>query len=78
MLEDRQNQNRKTILILDKTCFYPTSGGQMHDLGKIIIKGENFDVVQVEKVGKCVLHYLNREIEDSVKGLEVEGFIDKE
>lgn len=28
LLEDKQNSNKKNILILDKTCFYPTSGGQ--------------------------------------------------
>ncbi len=42
-------------IILDETYFYPTSGGQLHDLGKI----DNYDVVDVFKQGKIVVHVLN-------------------
>jgi len=41
-------------VILDKTAFYPTGGGQLCDLGEI--NGE--DVVNVEKFGKVIIHDL--------------------
>ena len=27
LLNNKENENKKNIIILDKTCFYPTSGG---------------------------------------------------
>lgn len=38
-------QNKNCWIILDKTCFFATTGGQEHDTGKI----NNFDVVDVIK-----------------------------
>ncbi len=43
---------KKKYIILDKTLFYPTMGGQNHDIGFI---GEN-KVVNVIKVGQVILH----------------------
>lgn len=34
----------------------------MHDMGMININGAIYNVIRVEKVGKCVLHYLDQEI----------------
>jgi alanyl-tRNA synthetase len=48
------------------SAFYPTSGGQLHDIGYLIINNEIYDVIRCEKVGKCVLHYLNKNIDDSI------------
>lgn len=49
----------------------------MHDKGTLEIKGEIYKVENVEKVGKCILHFLNREIkEDVLIGDEVKGVID--
>lgn len=42
----------KNYIILDKTLFYPTMGGQAHDIGKI----GNKKVINVIKVGKVILH----------------------
>jgi alanyl-tRNA synthetase len=44
-------------VILDKTAFYPTSGGQLHDTGNINRKSF---VVDVAKIGNIILH----EVED--------------
>jgi alanyl-tRNA synthetase len=49
----------KVAAILDKSYFYPTSGGQEHDTGSI--NGVNV-VDVVEEDGK-VLHFLSGEIE---------------
>ena len=40
------------IVVLDKTAFYPTSGGQMHDLGTMNSK----EVIEVWKQGNLILH----------------------
>jgi Ser-tRNA(Ala) deacylase AlaX len=67
-------------LILDRSAFYPTSGGQANDLGKVKIEGidEEFNVIDVIKVGKVTMHKLDREIdaELDIKGKKVQGTID--
>ncbi|MBI4153853.1 alanine--tRNA ligase [Candidatus Woesearchaeota archaeon] len=59
-------------VILDKTVFYPTSGGQMHDVGTI---GGN-KVMEVFKQGPYVVHKLEKKPEQELEGLEVECEID--
>lgn len=56
------DHNKKNIVILDESAFYPTSGGQLHDVGTMTIDGHVYNVVNVEKVGKCVLHILDAEL----------------
>lgn len=71
--------NKKNIVILDKSAFYPTSGGQLHDTGLLEIKGEVYKVVNCEKVGNCTLHILDKEVpEGDLKGELVKGTIDME
>jgi len=60
-------------VILNESAFYPTSGGQLHDIGTMTIDGTKYLVVNVEKVGKCVLHILDQELP-----LEKEAYIGKE
>ena len=36
-------------VVLDKTAFYPTGGGQPHDTGAMICNGEEYPVVYVGK-----------------------------
>ena len=61
------------FVVLDQTYFYPTSGGQMHDLGEIA----NEQVVDVFKQGNVVIHMLQTEHIFPV-GEEVTCVIDKE
>lgn len=49
-------------IILNETCFYPTSGGQLHDIGTIA--GEK--VIDVFKQGNVIVHVLK----DKIKFLE--------
>ncbi|MFC1599309.1 alanine--tRNA ligase, partial [Candidatus Omnitrophota bacterium] len=53
-------EGNRRALILDKTPFYPTSGGQLHDKGIIENDGPNpflFEVEDVQKVGDSILHW---------------------
>ena len=75
----KEHLNKKNIVILDKSAFYPTSGGQLHDTGILEIQGEIYKVINVEKVGNCTLHILDKEVpEGDLKGVVVKGTIDME
>lgn len=42
------------LVVLDRTAFYPTGGGQMHDNGEI----NGVGVINVFKIGKVIVHKL--------------------
>ncbi|HEC68739.1 MAG TPA: alanine--tRNA ligase [Candidatus Omnitrophica bacterium] len=53
------SSDEEVALILDKTVFYPASGGQLSDKGRIEKEGEEgflFEVTNVEKVEEVILH----------------------
>ncbi len=56
------------FVILDKTIFYPTSGGQLHDIGTL----GNYKVVNIFKQGAIVVHQLAEKPKfkagDTIKG----------
>ena len=43
-------------VILDRTAFYPTGGGQPHDLGTLGWEGGSTTVIEVRKNGQQVVH----------------------
>jgi len=61
-------------VVLDKTCFYPEGGGQPADTGYLIFDGDKIEVVDVQKVGKVIVH----KVKDAVpkEGSVVKGIID--
>ena len=71
------DNNKSNIVILDQTSFYPTSGGQMHDEGTMTINDEEYKVVNVEKVGRVLLHTLDREVSVELVDTKVSGKIDQ-
>ncbi len=78
-LEKGKYANMNNIVILDQSAFYPNSGGQATDIGSLTIDGEEYQVVNAEKVGKCVLHILDKELPGNAKqfiGKEVNGKVD--
>ncbi|MCR4395793.1 MAG: alanyl-tRNA editing protein [Candidatus Saccharicenans sp.] len=56
------------VVVLDRTAFYPESGGQPHDLGWL----NEVRVIRVEEENGLILHFLETEL----AGLEVRGRID--
>lgn len=61
-------------IVLDRTVFYPTSGGQVHDLGRIEAEGKQIAITEVtdEDDGR-ILHFAAEPI---VAGTEIHGTID--
>ena len=61
-------------VVLDRTAFYPTGGGQPHDLGTLAWDGTSTSVVEVRKAGPNVVHRV--EGEAPAVGRRVHGEID--
>ncbi|MGA9511784.1 MAG: alanine--tRNA ligase-related protein [Candidatus Sulfotelmatobacter sp.] len=68
----------RPALVLDRTAFYPTSGGQIHDMGWLT--SENSDKIRVTEVADSedghVIHYLEAPVKDLRTGGRVYGEID--
>lgn len=63
-------------VILDRTAFYPTGGGQPHDEGTLAWEGGEAPVTDVSKDRGTVLHTVDGPVPD--EGAEVSGTIDWE
>ncbi|MFP4567765.1 MAG: alanine--tRNA ligase-related protein [Candidatus Woesearchaeota archaeon] len=64
-------------ITLKETAFYPHSGGQPNDTGKIIINDEEYQVVDVRKDKREIVHELNKPLNTNIKeGDKVKGIID--
>lgn len=64
-------------VVLDQTLFYPEGGGQEEDIGTLIVDGETYKVldVQKDKAGH-IFHHLDREM--TQVGIDVSGRVDWE
>jgi alanyl-tRNA synthetase len=64
----------KHAVLLDRTAFYPTSGGQVHDLGVLVADGRQLAVTDVadDEDGR-ILHFTTEPLSS---GTEVHGAID--
>jgi misacylated tRNA(Ala) deacylase len=65
-----------TAVVLDRTVFYPTGGGQPHDLGTLRWDGGEARVMEVRKQGPDVLHLVEGAVPPV--GARVHGEIDWE
>ncbi|MCW4009110.1 MAG: alanine--tRNA ligase [Candidatus Bathyarchaeota archaeon] len=65
--------------VLDRTCFYPEGGGQPADHGYFAYGGGvQAEVVDVQKVGRVVLHKIKTENALPSEGTTVKGILDWE
>lgn len=62
-------------VVLNQTAFYPEGGGQPYDTGTLEIDGEEVKVTNVQKVGKVILHRVERP-ELFKEGAKVHGKLD--
>jgi len=66
-------------VVLDRTYFYPTGGGQPADRGLLKTAGTEVEVVDVTKTGASVIHRLSPSAGSPrgfTVGAEVEGWVD--
>jgi len=72
------SQDPRPALILDRTAFYPTSGGQVFDTG-VITTGSN-ESLKVTEVAEAedgrIIHYLEAPPKDVKPGSKIHGQID--
>ncbi|MGC2696917.1 MAG: alanine--tRNA ligase-related protein [Candidatus Angelobacter sp.] len=68
------DRNGRTAIVLDRTAFYPTSGGQVHDLGMLTADGQQIAVTEVadEEDGR-ILHFADAPL---AVGTNVHGSVD--
>eukprot|EP00826_Nyctotherus_ovalis_P009334 TRINITY_DN1245_c0_g1_i1.p1 TRINITY_DN1245_c0_g1~~TRINITY_DN1245_c0_g1_i1.p1 ORF type:complete len:192 (-),score=18.22 TRINITY_DN1245_c0_g1_i1:57-632(-) len=73
----------KVYLILDRTAFYPLSGGQESDAGHIEIEDTKYQIAECFKSGKWIYHLLkslpseqNLTIDRQIQGKRVRATID--
>src|SRR5947209_20581189 len=55
------DSNGRAAVVLDRTAFYPTSGGQVHDLGMLTVDGQQIAITEVadDEHGR-VLHFASQ------------------
>jgi len=73
-----KNSNGQSFVVLDKTPFYVESGGQVDDIGKLIVNGKELNVVDVVKVNNQVIHIVENEEGVEIKnGMNVIAQVDE-
>src|SRR5215475_13093237 len=71
------SESPRPAFILDRTAFYPTSGGQVYDTGVISTENENLKVTEVaDAEDGRVIHYLEAPAKEIKPGTRVRGQID--
>lgn len=75
---ERVIPGERPAIVLDQTAFYPTSGGQVFDRGRIVTSGTEVPVEQVEETENGeIVHYISPSDATKVQpGQKVRGFID--
>lgn len=63
-------------ILLDKTVFYPEGGGQVGDVGVLIINGEEYRVLDTVNVGGEIRHVVDKKPSEDVVGAFAHGVID--
>lgn len=68
------DSNGRTAIVLDRTAFYPASGGQVHDLGMLTAEGQQIAITEVadEEDGR-ILHFAPKPL---AVGTHVHGVVD--
>lgn len=67
----------RTAVVLDRTAFYPTSGGQIFDTGWLQVDESKLGVVEVtEDESGSIYHFLEQNAQSSLEGVSVQGIVD--
>ncbi|MGE5187614.1 MAG: alanine--tRNA ligase [Betaproteobacteria bacterium] len=62
-------------VVLERTCFYPEGGGQPHDQGWLESGQVRYEVVDVQKIGKVIVHKLKTPA-NFKEGITIHGVLD--
>lgn len=62
-------------IVLDRTGFYPTSGGQLHDIGHFLGDGE-LEVIDVFKQDHLIVHRVSGDTSWVIPGATIKGKVD--
>ena len=66
----------RPAVVLDRTAFYPTSGGQLFDTGWLGANGARLRVLEVAEQEDRILHYVEAAPDQLAVGTSVHGTID--
>jgi len=72
-----KNENKNSLVVLDKSPFYVESGGQIDDLGRITTKNNSLEVVDVAKVDNNIIHVVENPEGVLSTGTEVLAEVDE-
>ena len=67
----------EVYVVLDRTCFYPEGGGQPCDLGWLVAGKDRYEVGDVQKYGKIIVHKVNKTVSFK-EGSTIHGILDWE
>jgi len=60
-------ENDNELVILDRSPFYVESGGQIDDLGKLVLDTHSFNVIDVFKFDNKIVHVINNDTDKILK-----------
>lgn len=71
--EAKLTEIAQNTVVLDRSAFYPTGGGQPNDTGTLYIGNDAYTVLDVKKEGDKIIHVLAKQpmsnVGDGVKGI---------
>lgn len=63
------------IVFSKKTIFYPESGGQVGDTGKLIYPGGEIEIIDTQRIDDLIVHFIPKIKKDSKEAKELESYI---
>jgi alanyl-tRNA synthetase len=73
-----KKENKNDLVILDKTPFYVEAGGQVADLGSLIVGETSLTVIDLAKIDNKIIHVLENENESRlIPGMDVIARVDE-
>ncbi|CUU04436.1 alanyl-tRNA synthetase [Candidatus Kryptobacter tengchongensis] len=63
------------LVFSKKTIFYPESGGQVGDTGKLIYPGGEIEIIDTQRVDDLIIHFIPKIKKDSKLARELESYI---
>ena len=74
----RKKENGNDLIILDRTPFYVEAGGQIDDLGQLIVGQNALNIIDVTKIENKTIHVVENDIDSQlIPGTEVIAQVDE-